>query len=54
MGVALDMKVVGFDPALSVEVMETPSEVVPAESMDYLFSVSDYISVHIPVDSTRA
>ena len=55
MGVALDMKVVGFDPALSVEAAwKLPSEVVPAESMDYLFSVSDYISVHIPaLDSTQ-
>ena len=55
MGVALDMKVVGFDPALSVEAAwKLPSEVVPAESMDYLFSVSDYISVHIPaLDSTK-
>ena len=54
MGVALDMKVVGFAPALSVEAAwKLPSEVVPAESMDYLFSVSDYISVHIPaLDST--
>ena len=54
MGVALDMKVVGFDPALSVEAAwKLPSEVLPAESMDYLFSVSDYISVHIPaLDST--
>ena len=55
MGVALDMKVVGFDPALSVEAAwKLPSEVLPAESMDYLFSVSDYISVHIPaLDSTK-
>tara|TARA_B100000401_G_scaffold410576_1_gene328740 strand:+ start:9 stop:1196 length:1188 start_codon:yes stop_codon:yes gene_type:complete len=55
MGVALDMKVVGFDPALSVEAAwKLPSEVVPAESMDYLFGVSDYISIHIPaLDSTK-
>ena len=55
MGVALDMKVIGFDPALSVEAAwKLPSEVVPAESIDYLFSVSDYISVHIPaLDSTK-
>ncbi len=55
MGVALDMKVVGFDPALSVEAAwKLPSEVVPAESMDYLFGVSDYISVHIPaIESTK-
>ena len=55
MGVALDMKVVGFDPALSVEAAwKLPSEVVPAKSMDYLFGVSDYISIHIPaLDSTK-
>ncbi len=55
MGVALDMKVVGFDPALSVEAAwKLPSEVVPAKSMDYLFGASDYISIHIPaLDSTK-
>ena len=55
MGVALDMKVVGFDPALSVEAAwKLPSEVVPAKSMDYLFGVSDFISIHIPaLDSTK-
>ena len=55
MGVALDMKVIGFDPALSVEAAwKLPSEVVPAKSMDYLFGVSDYISIHIPaLDSTK-
>tara|TARA_B100001029_G_scaffold78214_1_gene64009 strand:+ start:598 stop:1785 length:1188 start_codon:yes stop_codon:yes gene_type:complete len=55
MGVALDMKVIGFDPALSVEAAwKLPSEVVPAKSMDYLFGVSDFISIHIPaLDSTK-
>ena len=55
MGVALDMNVVGYDPALSVEAAwKLPSEVVPAESMKDLFSISDFISIHIPaLDSTK-
>ena len=55
MGVALDMNVVGYDPALSVEAAwKLPSEVVPAESMRDLFSISDFISIHIPaLDSTK-
>ena len=55
MGVALDMNVVGYDPALSVEAAwRLPSEVIPAESMKDLFSISDFISIHIPaLDSTK-
>ena len=54
MGVALDMNVVGYDPALSVEAAwKLPSEVVPCASMEYLFGISDFISIHIPaLDST--
>lgn len=49
MGVALDMEVVGYDPALSVEAAwKLPSQVQPASSMKELFKVSDYISIHIP------
>ena len=55
MGVALDMNVVGYDPALSVEAAwRLPSEVTPAESIKDLFGISDYISIHIPaLDSTK-
>ena len=55
MGVALDMNVVGYDPALSVEAAwKLPSQVVPSESMKDLFAVSDFVSVHIPaIDSTQ-
>ncbi|MFL2702058.1 MAG: 3-phosphoglycerate dehydrogenase [Gammaproteobacteria bacterium] len=55
MGVALDMNVVGYDPALSVEAAwKLPSQVVPAESMKDLFAVSDFVSIHIPaIDSTQ-
>jgi len=49
MGVSLDMEVFGFDPALSVEAAwKLPSQVQPAESIEDLFKVSDYISIHIP------
>ena len=55
MGVALDMNVIGYDPALSVEAAwKIPSEVTPAGSMKDLFGISDYISIHIPaLDSTK-
>ena len=55
MGVALDMNVVGYDPALSVEAAwKLPSEIVPAESLKDLFGMSDFISIHIPaLDSTK-
>ena len=55
MGVALDMKVVGYDPALSVEAAwRLPSQVEPADSIEDLFSVADFISLHIPAnDKTK-
>ena len=43
------MEVVGYDPALSVEAAwRLPSQVQPANSIEDLFKVSDYISIHIP------
>ena len=49
MGVALDMNVIGYDPALSVEAAwRLPSQVLPANSIEELFRESDYVSVHIP------
>ena len=55
MGVALDMNVIGYDPALSVEAAwRLPSEVVPARTLKDLFGTSDFISIHIPaLDSTK-
>jgi len=53
MGVALDMNVVGYDPALSVEAAwKLPSEVAPTDSIENLFNVSDYVSIHIPALET--
>ncbi len=55
MGVALEMNVVGYDPALSVEAAwRLPSEVTPANSIEDLFKVSDYVTIHIPaLESTK-
>ena len=55
MGVALEMNVVGYDPALSVEAAwKLPSEVTPANSIEDLFKVADYVTIHIPaLDSTK-
>ena len=55
MGVALDMNVIGYDPALTVEsAWKLPSEVIPAESLEELFTNSDYVTLHIPaLDSTK-
>jgi len=49
MGVSLDMDVYGFDPALSVEAAwKLPSQVQPAVSIEELFRMCDYVSIHIP------
>ena len=49
MGVALEMKVIGFDPALSVEAAwKLPNQVIPCKTLDELFLKAEYISLHIP------
>ncbi|MBE19654.1 MAG: 3-phosphoglycerate dehydrogenase [Gammaproteobacteria bacterium] len=55
MGVALDMKVIGYDKALSVEAAwRLPSQVEPADTIEELFKKSDFITLHIPaIDSTK-
>jgi len=55
MGVTLDMKVVGYDPALSVEAAwKLPSQVEPADSIEEIFSRADFITLHIPaIESTK-
>ena len=56
MGVALEMKVVGYDPALSVEAAwRLPSQVEPVDSLEDLFEKSDFITLHIPAnESTKS
>ena len=55
MGVALDMKVIGYDPALSVEAAwKLPSQVEPEDSIEEVFSRGDFITLHIPaIESTK-
>ena len=55
MGVTLDMKVVGYDPALSVEAAwKLPNQVEPADSIEEIFSRADFITLHIPaIESTK-
>ena len=52
---ALGMRVIGFDPQITVErAWELSSGVEKARSLDELFSRADVISVHVPlVDATR-
>ncbi len=53
MGVALDMKVVGYDPALSVEAAwKLPSQVEPVDSIKNLFSKGDFITLHFPFQAS--
>jgi len=51
----LGMKVVGFDPAITVQnAWQLSSGVEQAETLDQLFKDSDFISLHVPLlDATR-
>lgn len=51
----MDMEVVGYDPALSVDAAwRLPSQVKKMENMQTLFSRSDVVTLHVPaLDSTR-
>jgi len=53
--IALGMKVVGFDPYLTVDAAwRLSSSVTHATSMDEVFEASDYITLHIPAtDATN-
>ncbi|MEM6544771.1 MAG: phosphoglycerate dehydrogenase [Pseudomonadota bacterium] len=55
MGLALGMKVIGYDPAISVEAAwRLSSDVEKMDNLPTLFGRADYISLHLPaLDSTR-
>lgn len=55
MGLALGMKVVGYDPAISVEAAwRLSSDVEKMDNLSSVFARADYISLHLPVlDATR-
>ena len=55
MALAMGMKVVGFDPALSIDAAwRLSSEVSRMENLASLLARSDYVSLHVPaLDATR-
>ncbi len=55
MALAMGMKVIGYDPALSVEAAwRLSSDVKKMDSIESLFGESDFITLHLPVlDATR-
>jgi D-3-phosphoglycerate dehydrogenase / 2-oxoglutarate reductase len=55
MALAMGMKVVGFDPALSIDAAwRLSSEVTRMENLQALLAKSDYISLHVPaMDATK-
>lgn len=55
MAIDLGMKVLGFDPALSVDAAwRLPNQVQKIENISALLANSDYVSLHLPVlESTR-
>lgn len=52
---ALGMKVVGFDPAITVRrAWQLSSGVEQVDSLEQLFKVSDFVSAHVPlIDATK-
>lgn len=49
MGLAMGMKVVGFDPALSIDAAwRLSNEVQRAENLQALLARADYVSLHVP------
>jgi len=52
---ALGMEVIGYDPFISIDsAWELESKVEKAASLDYLFSVCDYITIHVPFSDKTA
>ena len=51
----MGMKIIGYDPYISIDAAwRLPKDVEKADSMDYLLSESDYISIHVPlVEATK-
>ncbi len=51
----MGMKIIGYDPHISIDAAwRLPKEVEKAETLEYLLSNSDYISLHVPlIDATK-
>lgn len=52
---SLEMNVIGYDPALSVDAAwRLPSQVAPMASLEALLARADYVTLHLPLlDATR-
>jgi D-3-phosphoglycerate dehydrogenase len=55
MGIALGMKVVGYDPGLTVEgAWQLSADVTKANSVDEALRVADFVTFHVPlIDATK-
>ena len=55
MGVFLDMEVIGYDPAITVEAAwKLPNNVKRTENLKNILANSDYVTLHVPaVEATR-
>lgn len=55
-GVALGMRVVGYDPALNAEAaLQLDPHIVHMPSLDDVFKTADYVSLHVPLmNATRS
>ena len=55
MGVFLDMEVVGYDPAITVEAAwKLPNNVTRTDNLKNIFANSDYVTLHVPaIEATK-
>ena len=55
MGVFLDMEVVGYDPAITVEAAwKLPNNVTRTDNLKTIFTSSDYVTLHVPaIEATK-
>ena len=55
MGVFLDMQVVGYDPAITVEAAwKLPNNVTRTDNLKTIFANSDYVTLHVPaIEATK-
>ncbi len=55
MGVFLDMEVVGYDPAITVEAAwKLPNNVTRTDNLKTIFANSDYVTLHVPaIEATK-
>ena len=51
--ISLGMNVIGYDPVISIDsAWKLPSAIVRASSLEQLVELSDFISLHLPLNSS--